>query len=155
MCLDTNYKLLKKSKHMQVSSNKKKWEKNLLKPLNIYLKLTNIKLELHNFLEIFPLSLIEPSDTCLCVICLHIIDVPTNEQFWNPLIQQITYPSTWTLSANPYYSSEQENFQLSSTILWCTQDKCPYMLTQEKEGYTTQIKDAICDKKLQFSTLQS
>lgn len=43
VCLDTNYKLLKKGKHMQVSSNKKKWEKNLLKPLNIYLKLTNIR----------------------------------------------------------------------------------------------------------------
>lgn len=27
------------------------------------------------------------------------------------------------------------------------QDKCLYMLIQEKEGYTTQIKDAICDKK--------
>lgn len=49
--------------------------------------------------------------------------------------------------ADPYYSSELDNFKLSSTILYCTQDKCLYMLIQEKEGYTTQIKDAICDKK--------
>lgn len=57
--------------------------------------------------------------------------------------------------ADPYYSTELDNFKLSSTILYCTQDKCLYMLIQEKEGYTTQIKDAICDKKTQFSTLQS
>lgn len=49
MCLDTNYKLLKKGKHMQVSSNKKKMREKPSKTTKHIFKANKHTLELHNF----------------------------------------------------------------------------------------------------------